>query len=156
MALAIDLARENVRRETGGPFGAAIFAPDGALISVGVNLVVSGGASIWHAEIVAIAAAQRATEQHRLGANDGAAYTLASSCEPCAMCLGAIGWSGLRQVLCGARDEDVRAVGFDEGDKPAHWIETLAKRDTAVTVDILRDDAVAVLKEYVARDGTIY
>jgi len=156
LALAIELARENVRQTTGGPFGAAIFSADGRLVSVGVNLVLAGGASIWHAEVVAIVTAQRATGQHRLGADDGQGYTLASSCEPCAMCLGAIGWSGVRHVVCGARDEDVRAVGFDEGDKPADWIATLAKRNTAATPDILRDDAIAVLKAYLDEGGTIY
>ena len=41
MRLAIRLADENVRRETGGPIGAAVFERgSGLLISVGVNSVV--------------------------------------------------------------------------------------------------------------------
>ena len=41
MRLAIDMARLNVERETGGPFGAAIFEREsGKLVAVGMNSVV--------------------------------------------------------------------------------------------------------------------
>nr|MBA2781968.1 nucleoside deaminase [Rubrobacteraceae bacterium] len=54
MRLAVELSRENVRRGTGGPFGAAIFERDtGRLIAPGVNLVVTAGCSAFHAEMVA-------------------------------------------------------------------------------------------------------
>lgn len=156
MTLAIELARENVQRQAGGPFGAAIFSHDGRLVSTGVNLVLAGGSSIWHAEVVAIAAAQQATGQHRLIPNEDTGYTLATSCEPCAMCLGAIGWSGVRHVICGARDADVRAIGFEEGMKPREGIHALAKHAISVTADILRDEAIAVLEQYRVSGGTIY
>jgi hypothetical protein len=53
VGLAIDLARANVERKTGGPFGAAIFSEDGKLISVGVNRVIPTNCSIAHAEMMA-------------------------------------------------------------------------------------------------------
>src|SRR5262245_47350661 len=58
MALAIQLARRNI--ETGGgPFGAAIFeVGTGQVVGPGVNLVVTHGCSLLHAEMVAIAIAQ--------------------------------------------------------------------------------------------------
>ena len=55
MRLVVELARENIRRETGGPFGAAVFDESGGLVAPGVNLVLSGNCSILHAEMVAIA-----------------------------------------------------------------------------------------------------
>ena len=40
------------------------------------------------------------------GLGDGRAFELVTTTEPCAMCLGAIPWSGLSSVVCGARDQD--------------------------------------------------
>jgi len=60
MELVIKLARMNIEHKTGGPFGAGIFESEsGRLISVGVNLVESANCSVAHAEMVAIAIAQR-------------------------------------------------------------------------------------------------
>ena len=72
------------------------------------------------------------------------------------MCLGAIGWSGVRQLVCGARDEDARKVGFDEGIKPANWEEELGKGGVTVIRDVLREQASEVLESYVKKGGLIY
>ena len=40
---------------------------------------------------------------------------MVASTQPCAMCLGATPWSGIRRLVCGARDEDAEEIGFDEG-----------------------------------------
>lgn len=153
MAFAIDLARKNVAQGTGGPFGAAIFSQTGALVSVGVNLVTSASCSVFHAEIVAIIMAQRALGTFDLSSHHLELY---SSTEPCAMCLGAIPWSGVRKLVCGARDEDARVVGFDEGAKPPDWKAGLVERGISVVTDICRGDAAAVLDEYARGGGRIY
>jgi tRNA(Arg) A34 adenosine deaminase TadA len=72
------------------------------------------------------------------------------------MCLGALPWSGVARVVCGARDADARAVGFDEGDKPADWVEALQARGIEVLVDVEREAAAALLRDYVARGGLVY
>ena len=54
------------------------------------------------------------------------------------------------------RDEAARGVGFDEGNKPEQWIEYLETRSIDVTLDILRDEAKAVLQKYVDEGGIIY
>jgi tRNA(Arg) A34 adenosine deaminase TadA len=157
MRLAVDLSREIVRRETGGPFGAAIFERDsGRLVSVGVNLVVGGGCSVFHGEMVAIMIAQRSLGDFDLGGPNHPAHELVTSTEPCAMCLGATPWSGVRHLACAARDEDARTVGFDEGSKVQDWTQKLEERGITVTRDVLRDEAVAVLQEYAALGGEIY
>ncbi|HEX5974432.1 MAG TPA: nucleoside deaminase, partial [Rubrobacteraceae bacterium] len=116
MRLVVELSRLNVERETGGPFGAAIFEREtGRLLAPGVNLVVASSCSVAHAEMVAIMIAQQVVGDFDLGSEGKPAYELYASTEPCAMCFGAIPWSGVRGLLCGARDEDARAVGFDEG-----------------------------------------
>ncbi len=72
------------------------------------------------------------------------------------MCLGAIPWSGLSRLFCGARDEDARAIGFDEGAKPSDWATALNQRGVQVERDLLRWKAVAVLNRYASSGGKIY
>ncbi len=154
MMFVCKLARRNIEMETGGPFGAGVFDPTGRLIAVGVNRVETIGLSIAHAEIVALSLAQGLLDTYDLAS--GGNLELVTSTEPCAMCLGAVPWSGIRGVVCGARDQDARAVGFDEGDKPTDWKEKLEQRGIAVQVDVCREVAVEVLREYVRRGGEIY
>jgi tRNA(Arg) A34 adenosine deaminase TadA len=146
-----------VRRGTGGPFGAAIFEREtGRLLAPGVNLVVGSGCSAFHAEMVAIMVAQKSLGTFDLGGKGLPPYELVASTEPCAMCLGATPWSGVRHLVCGARDEDARAVGFDEGAKMVEWVGSLEDRGISVELGVLREEAVAVLQEYAALGGEIY
>ena len=156
MELAIELAAQNIKHD-GGPFGAAIFElQTGKLIAPGINLVMQINCSVVHAEIVAIILAQQMLENFDLGAEGFPEYQLVTSTEPCTMCLGAIPWSGIRSVVCGARDEDARSIGFDEGDKPEQWTKKLEARSIVVTRDILRYEAKAILQKYVHTGGIIY
>jgi tRNA(Arg) A34 adenosine deaminase TadA len=157
MGLAIKLSRSNIEQGTGGPFGACVFEQEsGKLISCGVNIVLSSHCSVGHAEIVAIGIAQQLLGGHDLSNEPKRSLELVTSSEPCAMCLGAIGWSGVRRVVCGARDEDVRSIGFDEGTKPADWVGALEGRGISVVQDVLREDAKAVLLQYKESGGIIY
>jgi tRNA(Arg) A34 adenosine deaminase TadA len=154
MALVIELARTNVGRQTGGPFGAAVFdLTTGEVIAPGVNLVVSSHAALAHAEMLAIAIAGQALESFDLGIR---ATELVTSTAPCAMCLGAVPWSGVRRLVCGAREEDARRIGFDEGDKPTDWIGRLRTRGIEVVEDVSRAEATSVLEDYARQGGTIY
>lgn len=156
MHFVISLARQNVQHRTGGPFGAAIFDSAGRLIAPGVNLVASSNCSILHAEMVAIALAQKILGRYDLSDGNSSHYDLAASTEPCAMCFGAVPWSGARRLLCGARDEDARAIGFDEGPKMADWVSALNDRGITVIRDVLRETSIAVLSDYAAAGGAIY
>jgi tRNA(Arg) A34 adenosine deaminase TadA len=157
MRLVIRLAQLNIEHQTGGPFGAGIFElRTGRLLAVGVNLVESANCSIAHAEMIAIAFAQQAAGRYDLGSEEGTVYELVTSAEPCAMCLGAIPWSGVQSLVCGARDEDARRIGFDEGAKPYNWVKSLQSRGITVQQDVLREEAQAVLLDYQKRGGLIY
>lgn len=157
MALVLALARQNVDEGTGGPFGAGIFdMHSGRLIAPGVNLVMSANCSVAHAEIVAMMVAQRRMGNYDLGGDGLPAMELVSSTEPCVMCLGAVVWSGVRRLVCGARDRDARKVGFDEGPKPDDWIGALEARGITVVRDVEREAATGVLQHYVAQGGVIY
>ena len=156
MRLVIALARENVERQTGGPFGAGVFDEKGRLVAPGINVVVTSNCSILHAEMVAIALAQKELGRYDIGDEGRSRYALVASTEPCAMCFGAIPWSGVTRLVCGARDEDARRIGFDEGPKLSGWQEALEKRAIEVTRDVLREEAAAVLDLYVELGGPIY
>eukprot|EP00816_Leptocylindrus_hargravesii_P009116 CAMPEP_0196811382 /NCGR_PEP_ID=MMETSP1362-20130617/17112_1 /TAXON_ID=163516 /ORGANISM="Leptocylindrus danicus, Strain CCMP1856" /LENGTH=234 /DNA_ID=CAMNT_0042186669 /DNA_START=68 /DNA_END=772 /DNA_ORIENTATION=- len=157
MQLAIDLSRENVQQNTGGPFGCAIYQKCGitgtyALVSVGVNRVVSLNNSTLHGETVAIQLAQKAIGCFTMG---NAHYELYTSCEPCAMCLGATLWSGVSRLVCGAAKSDASAIGFDEGPVFEASYEHLKSAGIVVKRKVLRDEAAQVLREY-GEIGVIY
>ncbi|WP_454063337.1 nucleoside deaminase [Candidatus Nitrospira salsa] len=157
MTFVTELARLNVKYRTGGPFAAAVFdSITNRLVAPGVNLVTTSHVSIAHAEIVALTLAQHAVGHHDLGAEGHSPHELVTSTEPCAMCLGAIPWSGIRTLICGARDEDARDIGFDEGTKPPNWVNTLHARGIVVTQDIHRHKAIQVLQDYAKDGGSIY
>lgn len=155
--LVIELARENVRHGSGGPFAAAVFErSSGRLVAAAVNSVVPAALSIAHAEVLALSLAQRRLGVFDLGAAGLPQHEIISSTEPCLMCLGAVLWSGVHRLVCCSRDEDARAIGFDEGPKPERWETQFAVRGIEVVRDVLRESAAAVLAEYRARGGVIY
>lgn len=157
MRFVVELSRLNVRHGTGGPFAAAVFRmDDGSLLAPGVNLVLAGRCSVLHAEIVALMAAQQKAGSYDLSSEGLPPYELVTSTEPCAMCLGAVAWSGVRRLVCGARGADAEETGFDEGEKPPAWPKTLKRRGISVLRDICREQAAAVLRDYRAAGGVIY
>jgi tRNA(Arg) A34 adenosine deaminase TadA len=156
MRFVIALARENVRHGTGGPFAAAVFDGNGQLVAPGINLVTVANCSVLHAEIVALMLAQKSLARYDLGDGGKQRFDLVATTEPCAMCFGALPWSGVQQLVCGARDEDARAIGFDEGPKLPDWVSALNSRGIAVQRDVLREEAAAVLRDYAAAGGVIY
>lgn len=157
VALAITLSRLNVEYRTGGPFGAAIFDHSGKLVSVGVNRVMPLNCSVAHAEMMAFMSAQMRLQQFRLDADDGHRFTLATSSQPCCQCYGATIWSGVRELLIGARSEDVEALTeFDEGPLPADWVGELERRGISVRRDIRRKEARSVLSMYASTSGARY
>ena len=157
MQIAIELARLNIEHHTGGPFGAAIFDMEShELVSAGVNIVIPSNCSMAHAEMVAISLAQQKLGTFDLGAKGLPRFELVTSSEPCAMCFGALPWSGIRHLVCGAKAEDARAIGFDEGPIHPQWIDELKKRGITVDIDILRHEAKRVLDQYAESEGVIY
>ena len=84
------------------------------------------------------------------------AYELITSCEPCAMCLGAALWSGVGRIVCGAGRDDAAALGFDEGPVFPSSFEYLQERGVDVTLDVLADEARAVFALYRDRGGLVY
>ena len=157
MRLAIDVSRENVVRQTGGPFGAAIFEREtGALVAVGMNSVVRLNNCTLHGEMVAFMMAQARLGCFTLRSAGGPEYELATSCEPCAMCLGATLWSGVKRVVCGAHRDDARRLNFEEGPVFPESHAYLEARGIEIVQGVLRPEANAVLELYRSGEGIIY
>lgn len=154
MRVAIMLARQNVERKSGGPFGAAIFeSASGRLIAVGVNRVATDGSTLLHAETVAIVMAERRLGAHCLARPELPPLELHTSCEPCVMCLGAILMAGVPRVVWAATADDATAVGIDAGAAPAALWDMLRERGGLVSGEVLRDEAKDVLALWRAAAG---
>ena len=93
-------AREDV------PVGAVVLDPAGELIASFHNQKELGDDPTAHAEVLAIRAAAEALGSWRL---DGC--KLVVTLEPCVMCAGAIGQSGISRLVYGAADVKAGAAG---------------------------------------------
>jgi tRNA(Arg) A34 adenosine deaminase TadA len=153
MRVALLVARQNVERKTGGPFGAAIFELEtGRLISIGLNQVDTLGCSFLHAELFAIAMAEQRLDSTRLDAVHLPPLELHASCEPCIMCAGALVSSGITRLVCGASSADAEAAGFPPipgGDTSS----LLAAHEVQERRSVLRDEAREILRLYRSMRG---
>ena len=157
MNLVLALAWEHVKRGSGGPFAAAVFERDaGRLIAVGVNLAVPSHNSVLHAETVALMMAETLLHSHDLGADGMPLHELVCSCDPCAMCLGAVLWSGVSRLVSGADRKDAEAIGYDEGPVFASSYDYLEHAGVQVVRGVRRAEARDVLEAYRAAGGVIY
>lgn len=154
MLLAIEIAGKSIENG-GGPFGAVITnRKTGELLSCGANLVVKNNLSILHAEIVAIMIAQKLLGSYSLAR--AGEFELFSSSEPCAMCLGAILWSGVKRVVWGAPSEVARNIGFDEGPVYEQSWSYLKSKGIEIVSGIKQKEAEENLYLYKQRNGAIY
>lgn len=158
MAAVIDFSRRNFIHETGGPFAAGVFERDsGRLVVIGVNRVVRSNCSSAHAEIMALSLAQRILGTFDLGGPGLPAHQLVVNWRPCAMCYGAVPWSGVRSLAVAGVGPELEAItGFDEGPVHPDWASELERRGVAVTTDVLRDEAIAVFREFAASSQLVY
>lgn len=156
MRLCIELARTNVMNG-GGPFGAAVFEQgSGRLVGLGVNLVVPMNNSVLHAEVVAFMDAESRVQSYTLAASHLPPHEVVTTCEPCAMCLGASLWAGVKRITYGATREDASELEFDEGPVFPQSYQYLRERGIEIVPEILRADARDIFKLYRDNQGPIY
>lgn len=150
MRLAIRCSRQNFQNQTGGPFAAAVFREDTwQLVALGVNRVVPAHCSSAHAEVVALSLAQNRLQTFDLGGPNSPPHQLVVNWRPCAMCYGAVVWSGVRSLVIAGSDSQLEQItGFDEGPIHPQWREELDARGIALTEDILKSDAIEVFREF--------
>lgn len=108
MIEAIQLSKEGMDNNEGGPFG-CIIVKEGKIVGRGNNKVTSANDPTAHAEIVAIRDACKNIGTYQLEGCE--IYT---SCEPCPMCLGAIYWARPSVIYYANTREDAAQIGFDD------------------------------------------
>jgi tRNA(Arg) A34 adenosine deaminase TadA len=150
MAAVIRFSQLNFERGTGGPFAAGLFERDsGKLVVIGVNRVMATQCSSAHAEVMTLGLAQKLLGTYDLGGPGQPAHQLVVNWRPCAMCYGAVLWSGVRSlVIAGSGPELEELTSFDEGPVHPDWASELNKRGITVTSDILRAEACRVFRAF--------
>lgn len=141
MQRAIDLARNGMNGNAGGPFGAVV-VKNGEIIAEGYNQVTSSNDPTSHAEIVAIRKACEKLQSFQL--EDCIIYT---SCEPCPMCLGAIYWARPKAVYYACNKNDAAEIDFDDQFIYDEFKKTPETRKIKFT-PMLRNQALEVFKEW--------
>lgn len=104
--LAIKEAKEGIKNNHGGPFGAVI-VKDGEVIASGHNHVVANNDPTCHGEIDAIRKACS-----KLGTFDLTGCDIYTTGEPCPMCLSAILWANINKIYYSCTIEDNDSIGF--------------------------------------------
>jgi tRNA(adenine34) deaminase len=130
------------------PYGAVLVDAAGNVLSEGRNTIVTGGDCTLHAELNLV---------RRLGdipaATLGSA-TLYASTEPCAMCAGAVYWSGIGRLVFGlgnARLYDEVLAGSPEALRlSSREVLTAGERRVVVAGPLLEDEAAAVVAAWTA------
>lgn len=158
MAEVIRFSRLNVEHGTGGPFAAGVFERDtGKPVVIGVNRVVASTCSSAHAEVMTISMAQKLIGSYDLGASGLPNYQLVVNWRPCAMCFGAVLWSGVRSLVIAGSGPELEAItGFDEGPVHPEWEHELARRGIELTNHVLTEEALQVYRDFAARGALVY
>ena len=141
MRMAIDLSSAAVEHGN-EPFG-AVLVKDGEVVYTNENQIYSMHDPTFHAEMGLIRKFCAET-----GITDLSGYTLYSSCEPCFMCSGAMVWVKLGRLVYGAGNVDLEAILGKEGCNCSKMVFAESSWKPEVTAGVLRDEAVAVLKDY--------
>jgi guanine deaminase len=148
MARAIQLALENVRSGSGGPFGSVI-VKDGDVVAEAANRVTATNDPTAHAEVLAIRQACQ-----KLGLFELRGCHLYTSCEPCPMCLGAIYWARIDKVYFGSLAADAAKAGFDDSAIYAEIAQSHAQREIPM-IQIMREEALAAFRAWEEKPGKI-
>lgn len=151
MNMSIRQAQETMRKDIGGPFGAAIVGPDKKIISITSNTVLDSHDPTAHAEINAIREACK-----RLGTHDLSGCTLYTTAYPCPMCLSAIIWANIKTVYYGCTAKDAEDIGFRD-DFIYRFIEGGCKDKNTLDMEQLhRENCLELFKEYSKNNKQLY
>ena len=146
MRLAIAKAREGI---TGGqsPFGCAIAIGD-RIVAAAHNVVWATTDITAHAEIAALRQACQATaELHLTGA------VVATTCEPCPMCMAGLHWARVDTVHYGANIADATGAGFNEFLIPAEELVRIGGSPVRLVHGPLVDECRALFGEFPQAPG---
>jgi tRNA(adenine34) deaminase len=138
MAMAIEEAKAGAASGE-QPFGAVV-ALNGEVVCRSRSLKVSTSDTTAHSETLAI---KYATQKLRRRTIPEAVFY--STCEPCPMCMGAVLNAGIKTLVLGARNADVRAfakVAFNFNRYSAESFAELVGWDLKVVTGVLHEECV--------------
>ena len=141
MQLAIDAARRGIAAGQ-SPFGCAIASPDG-VVAVAHNQVLATTDITCHAEVNALRQACR-----EVGAIHLTGYAVATTCEPCPMCMAALHWARVDKVYYGASIADAAAAGFNELHLAAAELLRMGQSSVELVPGILAAECSALFAEW--------
>jgi tRNA(Arg) A34 adenosine deaminase TadA len=149
---AFDVARRSLTRGD-HPFGATLVGPDGVVLREQGNASSSEGRAA-HAETLLSLWAGKNYSLEFL-----ADCTLYASAEPCAMCAGAIYWSGIGCVVYGQTERSLRSLTGDNPenptlDVPCREIFSTGQRRVDVIGPLLEAESEALQKDFWNRKDT--
>lgn len=126
------------------PFGAVLTDPSGTVVLESENSVPADGDCTAHAELKLARAAFQT-----FGAAALAGFTLYTSAEACAMCSGAIYWSGIGRVVHAMSEARLGELTGDHEENPTMALSSAAvlnagQRVVLVAGPALADEAAAV------------
>ncbi|QDU89988.1 Guanine deaminase [Pirellulimonas nuda] len=141
MQLAIDKCREGLAAGQ-SPFGCAIAIGD-RVVAANHNTVALTTDITAHAEVNALrAACLEVGELHLKGA------VVATTCEPCPMCMAALHWAQVDHVYYGASIDDAAVAGFNELHLPAVELLRLGGSSVKLTGDLLTEGCRELFTEW--------
>jgi len=126
------------------PFSAVLVDADGKILMEQVNGYLPDFDMTGHAERVIMTRASKAYRPDFLNQ-----CTLFVSAEPCAMCAGAIYWSGVGRVVYGLSEERLKGITGNHPENPTlalscRTVFESGQRQTEVIGPVLEDDAAAL------------
>ena len=128
------------------PYGAVIVKNNKIIGRSDADVPVSK-TGFSHAELRAIEDAMEHLGGH-LCAEGGKGVTIYSSCEPCAMCMGAILYTGIDRLVYGATLEDSKECVNEILAKSNDIANDCSNRKIEIVPEFQREEAVKVLKRW--------
>lgn len=151
MQTANELAKQNIKTNDGGPFGAVV-VKEGVIVGKGNNHVLANNDPTAHAEIVAIREACK-----NLNTFDLSGCEIYTSCYPCPMCLSAIIWANIKTAYYGNTKEDAEKIGFRDNHIYEYIKGLESKLDVLKIIPIDREETIKVFMDYSKKENkTIY
>ena len=126
------------------PFASILVGPDGTVLMVQHNAFMPDHDMTGHAERVLMTRASTTLPMELLRE-----CTIYTSAEPCAMCAGAIYWTGLKRVVYGMSEHQLKAITGNHPenptlDLPCRVVFEAGQRQVEVIGPMLEDEAAVV------------
>lgn len=143
--LRVAIAESQKAKDAGvHPFAAILVGPTGEVLMVQHNAFMPDHDMTGHAERVLMTRASTSMSADLLRE-----CTIYTSAEPCAMCAGAIYWTGLRRVVYGLSEHQLKGITGNHPenptlDLPCRVVFAAGQREVEVIGPMLEDEAALV------------